>query len=55
MAGKNPSTPSDFFLLAYLKNDVYGNKPNSVDELKMEIEVQIPATEKNTYACLKIW
>ncbi len=32
-------TPPDFLLWAYLKNNVYWNKPSSVDELKMETEV----------------
>ncbi len=46
---KSPDhTPPGFFLWAYFKNNVYRNKSRSVEELKMEEEVQIRATDKNT-------
>ena len=33
-------TPMDFFLWGYLKDNVYGNKPRTIDALKLEIERQ---------------
>ena len=33
-------TPIDFFLWGYLKDNVYGNKPRTIDALKLEIERQ---------------
>ena len=33
-------TPMDFFLWGCLKNRVYGNKPRTIDALKLEIERQ---------------
>ncbi len=41
-------TPPDFVLWAYLKNNVYLNKPTTVDELKTEIEAQIHNIDENT-------
>ncbi len=40
--------PPDFLVWAYVKNNVYRNKPSSVDELKPEIEVQIRSINENT-------
>ena len=33
-------TPMDFFCGGYLKDNVYGNKPRTIDALKLEIERQ---------------
>lgn len=41
-------TPPDFFLWGYLKDKVYGSKPATVNELKVEIERQCLAIPNAT-------
>lgn len=46
-------SPPDFFLWGYLKDNVYRNKPETIDKLKEEIEIQVHAIGEDT--CKKVF